>query len=157
MSIPLVLIRTDKDTHFTGSIAQNAHETESLTLPDDYNELFIENISIQSDQNLEWDVMLWSSDKFNNADLDLDAFVALINFPTTAQKQIAGANQYYVDDNNLSICYPVADDNKLHISLCNRSATAKNAGATGEVIIKLFVRPAKIGEAAKKILKDWVQ
>jgi len=156
MSIPLVPIRTDKDTHFTGSIAQNAHETESLTLPDDYYELSIENISIQSDQKLEWDVILWSSDKFNNPDLDQDAFVALINFPITAQKQIAETNQYYVDDNQ-HICYPISDDHKLHISLCNRSAEAKNAGATGEVVIKLFVRPVKIGESAKKILKDWIQ
>ncbi|MFZ2938543.1 MAG: hypothetical protein WA066_07595 [Candidatus Omnitrophota bacterium] len=144
---PLVLIKSDKDTHFTEARIQNAQETESVSLPADitanrYHELYIESISIQADQNLEWDVYFWSSDEFDNTDLDLDAALFVVNFPATAQKQIAGAGQYRIDD-LVGMPYPIPTDNKIHISLCNRSDTAKNAGATGEVVIKLFVRPVR--------------
>ena len=139
---PLFIIQTDKDTHFIGALIQNAQETESITVPENYHELYIEAINIQADQNLDLDVYFWASDEFDNTDLDLDAFLFMINFPTTSQKQVAGANQYYVDD-TVGMAYPVPADQKIHLSLCNRSATAKNAGATGEVVVKLFVRAVR--------------
>jgi len=144
---PVIIIKTDKDIHFTGTIAQDAHETESIDLsgiidPSRDRELLIEALGIQAVQNLEWDVYFWTSDEFDNADLDLDACLFMVNFPATSQKQIAGANQYYVDD-TVKMPYPVPADGKIHISLCNRSATAKNAGATGEVVVKLLARAVR--------------
>ncbi len=144
---PVIIIKTDKDTHFTEARAQNTQEVESIDLTGitdakQDRELKIEAISIQADQNLEWDVYFWSSNEFDNTDLDLDAFLFFVNFPATSQKQIAGAGQYYVDD-VVNMPYPMPTDNKIHISLCNRSVTAKNAGATGEVVVKLFVRAVR--------------
>jgi len=76
--------------------------------------------------------------------LDVDTFVDYFNYATTTGKRIAGAGQYYYasPSNNLDIAYRDADKSgKLHVLLVNRSATAKNAGATGEVKLRFVVRP----------------
>ena len=142
-------IKSDKDTHFTGSLAQNAVEIEVLDLPTDWvtlgiSDIIIESISIQSDQNLEWDVMLFSTDGTTNADLDLDTFTDFFNFATTSGKQIGATGQFYYSSpsNNLQIPYKNSDnESKLHVALVNRSATAKNAGATGEFTVEFALRP----------------
>lgn len=142
-------LRSDKDTHFTGALAQNAIEVESINFPSIWrtagvNECIIEGLSIQSDQNLEWDVYIFTSSEFDNTDLDLDVMIDMFNFPTTAGKTIAGANQYYYPfpANNISIPYSDAENTgKLHVGLVNRSATGKNAGATGEIVIRFALRP----------------
>ena len=142
---PLVYIRSDKDVHFTGSIAQDAKGDESISFPNEIgrtNEVVIEGIAIQADQQLEWDIFLWTGAEYDNTDLDLDKFLGYINFPTADQKQIGAANQFYTAKTGLTIPYKDGDGtHKLHCSLVNRSATAKNAGATGEVVITFMVRP----------------
>ena len=140
---------TLKGTHFTGALIQNAIEVESVDFPSEWgtagiNECLIEGISIQSDQNLEWDVYLFSSSGHTDTDLDLDTFVDKFNWATTAGDRIAGAGQYYYPspDNNMKI--PYYDDSRkaqLHVALVNRSAGAKNAGATGEIKIRFALRP----------------
>jgi hypothetical protein len=142
-------IVSDKDSHFTGGLAQNAGEAESINFPADWrtigvNQCVIESITIQSDQNLEWDIYLWSGAEADNTDLDTDTFIDYFNYATTTGKQIAGANQYYYasPSNNLNIAYKDDDNSgKLHVTLVNRSATAKNAGGTGEVKLQFIVRP----------------
>lgn len=149
-TVGIEYIRTDKDTHFTGGINQNAKEDESINFPTDWgslriNECVIEGIAIQSDQNLEWDVFIWTGSEYDNTDLDTDVFLEYVNFSTTSGKQIAATNQYYYAITGLEIPYKDADNTrKLHSSLCNRSATAKNAGATGEVVITFMVRPIRL-------------
>jgi len=147
-TIAIEKIRSDKDTHFSGALAQNAIELENLSFPADWGtvgiqECVIEGITIQADQNLEWDVFIWATDGHSDTDLDLDKFIDFTNFATTDGKQIAGAGQYYYSSpSNLSI--PYRDDDKtseLHVGLVNKSATAKNAGATGEVVVEFHVRP----------------
>jgi hypothetical protein len=142
---PIVYLRTDKDTHFTGAIAQNAKEDESIAFPNPMartNECIIEGIAIQADQNLEWDIFIWSGSEYDNTDLDSDKFIEFVNFTATEQKQIAASNQFYTAKTGLSIPYRDTDaTNKLHVSLCNRSVTAKNAGANGEVVIVFMLRP----------------
>jgi len=149
MSQGVYYIDSDKDTHFTGALAQHAIESESLNFPDLFpnagiQDVIIEGINIQSDQNLEWDVFVWSTSGYNNSDVDLAAMIDYWNFPTTSGKQIAGANQYYypLPANRISVPYRDANNtSKLHVSLVNRSATGKNAGATGEVKVRFIVRP----------------
>lgn len=146
----IAIIRSDKDTHFSGALAQNAAEQEALAFPGNLrtNELIIEAVTVQSDQNLEWDLVLWKAVAGANADLDLDNFVDYINFPATSGKQIAGAGQYYYAS-AASLAIPYKDEGaadkatnaSVHCSLVNRSVTGKNAGATGEVVVTLFVRP----------------
>ncbi|MEW6214546.1 MAG: hypothetical protein AB1478_04985 [Nitrospirota bacterium] len=144
---PLVYIRSDKDTHFTGGLAQHEFESESISFPNEVshtNEVIIEGIAIQSDQNLEWDIYIWTGVEYDNTDLDLDKFLEYVNFASTSGKQIGSplANQYYYSKTGLSIRYKDGDNTKkLHCSLVNRSATAKNAGATGEVVVQFTVSP----------------
>lgn len=137
------VIRSDKDTHFTGALAQNAREDESIALPAQWRttECVVEGIAVISDQNLEWDVYLFSSSAFSNSNMDLDMFADCTNFPSTSGKQIAGAGSYYYPSpSGIQLPYKSADSS-IHIALVNRSATGKNAGATGEVVVLVYVRP----------------
>lgn len=142
-------IDSDKDTHFAGAIAQNAMEVESLDFPSDWADIslysiIIESITIQSDQNLEWDVYLWTDGAVDETDLDTDKFLDYFNFPASSGKQVAGANQFYyaAPSNQMNIPYYDSDKaSKLHVGLVNKSASSKNAGATGEVKLRFAVRP----------------
>ena len=78
--------------------------------------------------------------------LDLDTFLDYFNFPTTSGKQLGGTAQFYYASVSNNVAIPYRDNDKtskLHISLVNRSATAKNAGATGEIVVKIAVRPIR--------------
>lgn len=142
-------IRSDKDTHFTGALAQHAIEIEALSFPAMWGsagieECIIEGITIQFEQaDLDWDIFLFTtSGNQDTSDLDLDTYLDYFSFTTGIQ--IAGANQFYYasPSNTMSIPYKDADNTqKLHVGLVNRSATAKNAGATGEIVVQFAVRP----------------
>lgn len=137
-------IRSDKDTHFTGALAQDAVEHENISLGNalvGVNECLIEGVSLLSDENLEWDVFFWTKDTNANADLDLDTFLDYVNFPAKFGKQLGGSGAYYYSATNLGIPYRDDDGSeKLHISLCNRSTASKTAGANGEVVIVVMLR-----------------
>ncbi len=140
-------IRSDKDSHFTGAIAENAKEDESINMPSNWRasnitSMIIRGIAIQSDQNLEWDVAIWSSATTDDTDLDLNKFIDYINFQATIGKQIGGTGQYYYALSNLFIPYSDEDNTgKIHCSIINRSVTAKNAGATGEIVVIFSALP----------------
>lgn len=131
-------IRSDKDTHFTEAIAQNAKEDENIAglLS---NNIRITKVAIQSDQQLDYRLIFWATDQFDNTDLDVDDFMAEREMDLTAYGfRIAGANQWYMELDNLGIQYSDDDaTHELHISLQNLSATGKNAGATGEVVVEI--------------------
>lgn len=131
-----IFIQSDKDTHFTNTLAQNAQETENITAIG-CNDGIIRSVCIQSDQNLDWDVMFWGTDAFDDTDLDVAKFLGGVKFTVSQGLQIGGAGQYYyMSDNNLGIPYKDMDGtNELHISLINRSVTSKNAGSAGEVVV----------------------
>lgn len=145
--IGVTYIRSDKNDNFTGALTENSAEHEDLDFPSDWKkiqiqEVLIQGITIQSDQNLEWDIFIWSKDSKDDTDLDEDTFTDFMNFPSTIGKQIAGTGQYYYSLSNLSI--PYQDDgrqSKLHCSIVNRSSTAKLAGADGEVVVEFAVSP----------------
>lgn len=132
-------IRSDKDSHFTGAIAQYAKEDENLTglLA---NKVRITGVAIQADQNLSFRVILWSKDTADDTDLDVDEYCGEVSLDlSTNGFRIAGAGQYYLDMRGLEIDYEDDDESKeLHVSLMNLSASAKNAGATGEVVIEVY-------------------
>jgi len=135
-------VRSDKDAHFTGAIAQNAKEDESLTglLT---NKIRITGITLQSDQALDYRLIFWSTDGFDNTDLDLDEFAGETELNLASYGwRAGGANQYYMDLRGLDIDYQDDDaTNELHVSLQNLSATGKNAGATGEVVLEVTYEP----------------
>lgn len=131
------IVKSDKDTHFTGALAQNAHEEESLQLHARRNRCVILDVTVLSDQNLAWDVYFWSTDAFDNADLDLDSAIGKVSFVVADGEQIGGTGAYRYHANGLAIPYNDEDETgELHVSVVNRSGTSKNAGATGEVVFK---------------------
>ncbi len=133
---------SDKDTHFTGALAQYAAENENLTGLIT-NNIMVTGVELQSDQQLIYKLLFWGKDTFNNADLDIDVFSGDIDLDLTTEGfQIGGANQYYMSVNNFLLPYMDLDStNELHVSLMNMSAGAKNAGATGEVVLKIYYIP----------------
>lgn len=148
MNVDIRYIDSVVGTHFTEALSENAIELESLDFPDDWrkielHECIIENITIQSKQNFEWDVWVFSSSSGPGSDLDVDSYVDGFNYPKTAGIQIGGAGQYYYSSPSNHVAVPFRDENnraKIHVGLINRSAAAKYAGVTGEVKVRLMVR-----------------
>lgn len=132
-------IRSDKDTEFTLALIQNAFEDENLTGLNG-NTGRIRSLVILSDQQLAWEVAFYSSDTFRDADADLDTFLDSFAFRAGNGAQDAGAGLFRYAVTGLDVPY-VDDDasNELHVSLINRDAVAKNAGATGEIVILVTV------------------
>lgn len=146
--------RTDKDVNFTGALAQNVSASENIALPPQLAgpggsaRNILRAIAVIADQNLNWDVQLFSSSAFSNANLDLDTYIYNVIFTESGQQR-DGAGQFYWTRTGLIV--PVWDANNtgvVHLSLVNRSAAGKNAGATGEIVIKLFMEPAMYGAGA---------
>jgi len=143
-------VRSDKDTHFVGSLATNAGESANIVLPagvggDGRGRCRMRAMTIVSDQNLAWEILLFAKDTFLTlaADLDLVPFVARWSFTAADAIQVAGTGPYlyYIDGNDQH--YEDMDDTgELHAVLVNRSVTAKNAGATGEVVVDFSLEPA---------------
>ena len=134
----LEIIESDKNTHFTGAIIQNAKEDEDITGLKG-NKYIIDNVAIQADQNLKFEVWFWSKDTKDDTDLDIDTFLGFVEIDlSTSGVRIGGVNQYYDNKTGIQIMYEDKDaTNELHVSLLNRSSTTKLAGATGEVKITI--------------------
>lgn len=144
----LQVIDSDKDSHFTGTLTQNAIENESIAMPSNWqttvvNKCCIKQITLESDQQLDFDLVLYSKSAYTNADLDLDNLIDMISFSASGATQIAGTGQYYYS-------YPLtrgieysdlSHTSRIHCGLINRSAVAKNAGATGEVKVRFMACP----------------
>lgn len=135
---------SDKDSHFTGALIQNAIENESINFPADWRtcakqKCIISELSLQSDQNLDWELILWSTSDYSDTDLDLDKIIARISMPMSSAERVAGSGQYYYKNPlEQSIGYVDEDnDGKLHIGLVNRDITDKIAGGTGEVVVRV--------------------
>ncbi|GAI23821.1 unnamed protein product, partial [marine sediment metagenome] len=129
----------DKDTNFILALTTGNKEDANLAglLS---NKIRILDIAIQADQNLDLWLMFWRKDTFNNIDLDVDAFIGMVQLDlATFGKQVGGAGQYYMSIEDVNLDYEDEDEsNELHVSLYNADAAAKNAGATGE--ISVFVK-----------------
>ena len=141
-----VKLSSDKDTHFSGALATNAGEDENLTgLKNDA--ILITGITVVSDQNLDWDVQFYSTDGFDDTDLDLDTFLGAFKFVAADGDQVAATGPYKYSTSSSSnrfigIDYVDVDATKeLHVKLVNRNATSKNAGATGEVVLTFTYLP----------------
>lgn len=141
---------SDKDTHFTGAIAQNAFEEENIAFPTDwgllqYNRAEILNISLESKENLDWEVQFYATDGHaDTSDLDVDSYITSILFPATDGKRNAGTGQWKYDANPAHVPFIYHDEDnssEYHITLVNRSAAAKTAGAAGQAVVKIHANP----------------
>ena len=164
-------VRTDKDVQFIAAIAQNAADTANVVPPQSLGagghcRSIIRGMSIVSDQQLAWEVQFYSQNTFNTnaADLDQVPFLGKWGFQAADGTQIAGAGPYLYYIDGLYIPYHCTDfdysangvaghgkiingvaqpEGQIHIMLVNRSATGKNAGATGEIVIQLYCEPSQ--------------
>ena len=129
---------SDKDVHFTGALIKNAVERENITgLRSD--RVRISKISIQADQRLLYEVLLYGTDDFEESDLDDDRFIASVelNLPTYGFQQTT--TQWRLDIEGLNIDYIDVDKTKeIHAVLRNLSPTTKVAGASGEVKLEFL-------------------
>ncbi len=139
---------TDKDTDFEGAANDGVALEEDISFPSDWvttgmQTVEIINITIQSDQNLQWDISLYATDAHGNTDLDLDKIVTTVNYATTDAIQTAGAAQWRYDKNPTFRPFIYIDEDntsEFHITLIPRGGN-KNAGGTGEVVIKIHAVP----------------
>lgn len=137
----LQLVRTDKDTHFTTAISANEHEFENLTGLDS-NKGVIESISLMAEDDRTWHVHFWRTDAAEDADLDTDAWLGMVELNNANSVNIGNAESgtYRHIKAPLAIPYEDADNsNELHISLVPVGA-AKTAGASGEVVLIIGFR-----------------
>lgn len=137
--LPFHTLRSDKDDHFTGAIAQNAIEEESLTGLI-ANKVKITGVVILSDQQLDYRVILFSTDGFADADLDVDSLFNEVELDLLSYGwRIADTGKYCMVVTGLDIDYIDDDASKeLHVALQNLSSTSKTAGADGEVILRFI-------------------
>ena len=136
------IVRSDKDLHFTGALAQYAKEDENLTGLIT-NKIGINSISIQSDQRLKFKLLFWSKDIFDDTDIDLDKYVGDVDLDLTVYGyQIDGSNQWYMSTTGILLDYIDEDEtNELHVSLMNMGGTGKTAGSSGEVVLEFTYSP----------------
>lgn len=147
MSLPLLpatRIQTDGDAVFTDGLAANAAENENL-VGLSANEGVIESIAIISTENRAWELDLYATDGFRNADLDLTRYLGSVRFAEGDGIQVAGAGPFYYDASNLGL--PAIDSDgtrELHVALVNRSLLAKTAGAGGKLSVVITFRPNRV-------------
>lgn len=137
-------LRTLKGTHFTGAITRTNQETENIAGLTD-NKIYIRGINVQSIQNLEYRLIFWTRNTFEDTDLDVDTFIddVIIDMSDTESTfRIGSANQYYLNVSSLNILYEDEDgNNELHVSLQNLSPTDKAAGASGYIQVDFKYTP----------------
>ncbi len=142
-------VDSDKDTHFTGALAQNASEEENIAFPSDWGtlgvqKLNIRNISVLSDQPLSWELQFYATDGQGNADADTNSFITSLIFDASDAKQNDGTGLYSYDANPAHLPFVYHDEDntsEFHLTLVNRSAAAKTAGAAGEVKVRIHAEP----------------
>jgi len=141
-------VASDKDDHFRGALIENAIASESLSMPADWitagvQKGVISEMSFQSDQNLDWELLFWSKNEYDNTDLDLSTVITRITLAATDADQVAGSDQYIYKNPLLANIGYMDEDNssKVHVSLINRSTTAKGAGDAGKVALRIGITP----------------
>ena len=79
-------VDSDETLHFTTAIVSQDGENEDISMPSTWvntstQACKIEGVSIQSKENLEWDLILWSKASADDTTLSSDAFITKLSFP----------------------------------------------------------------------------
>jgi len=142
-SIVKNIISTDKDVHFTQELLQNQCENETLNLPT--NKCVIDGITIQSKQPLNYKLIIFGNNYFDNPDMNIEKFIGSIDLDMTQSPtfRINNSNQYRLNIEDLNINYQDYNEtNKIYVSLMNMSLTPKKSGADGEIQINIKISPS---------------
>lgn len=134
-------------SQFRAALAQNAGENLSL----DVNALgvgirvdsIIRSIQIASAEDLQWELWFYGKNTYNApTDPDLNTRLGWYWFGVNG-RQLAAAGLYHFYVDGLYIPYRDLDQTgKIHMTLINRSAGAKSAGAAGALRVQLGLEMA---------------
>jgi len=141
-SIVKNIIQTDKDIHFTQELLQNNCENEILNLPT--NKCVIDGVTVQSKQPLNYKLIIFGNNYFNNSNMNIEKFIGSIDIDMTQSPtfRIDNSNQYRLNSEDLRIFYTDYNEtNKLYISLMNTSIPPKISGIDGEIQINIKISP----------------
>jgi len=141
-SIVKNIIQTDKDIHFTQKLLQNQCENETLNLPT--NKCVIDGVTVQSKQPLNYKLIIFGNNYFNNSNMNIEKFIGSIDLDMTQSPtfRIDNSNQYRLNSEDLRIFYTDYNEtNKLYVSLMNMSITPKIFGIDGEIQINIKISP----------------
>jgi hypothetical protein len=127
--------------HFTGPLVDNASEFEVFTIsaPHGRVPITIGSIRIISAENLDWDVVFFTSAAPGSAASLASAFRVIGRWPFVAADAERMVGQGYVYDVD-GLLIPYADEQSLGritVAIYNRNATAKTAGAAGFLHLRL--------------------
>ena len=126
-------VSTDKDSHFTDQLIQDASESENVSGLRSSRVRILKAV-MQSDQQLKFGLFIYRTKDFDDLDIDSDKFVGYLEFNSPRYGVQQSGGQYRIDLNGLDIDYIDEDvTNQLHLVLKNLSPTTKNSGPTGEV------------------------
>ena len=84
----LHMVTSDKDSHFTESLAKNASESENLTGLVS-NKILVRNVAISSTQALHFRLEFYARDVFTDLDLDVDSFVGAVDLDVDTYGRLA--------------------------------------------------------------------
>ncbi len=130
---------------FIGAIPINAMITSNITPPLLSNKYTIRGINIQSVQQIDFDLIFFSSAVFDTPGvLDTDTFLdsAELDMTVFPTFRINNLNQWRLAISDLVILYEDTDlTNTLHVGLLNLGPIPKLAGAAGAVQIDFKMSP----------------
>lgn len=130
---------------FIGAVPINGMAIANITPPLLSNKYTIRGINIQSVQQIDFDLIFFSSAVFDTPGvLDTDTFLdsAELDMTVFPTFRINNANQFRLAVSDLVILYEDIDlTNTLHVGLLNLGPVAKLAGAAGGVQIDFKMSP----------------
>lgn len=144
------IVVTDSTADFTDALAVDAQEEENISFHTDWatcqiDKVEILNVSLQSEQNLWWELHLYNRDTQGDTDLDIDTHVTKFTFLQSDGRQSAGSGQwlYDLDPAVFPVSYVDLDNtSEYHLTLINKGPIAKLAGASGGAVkITITARP----------------
>lgn len=141
--VDIKFLESEANGHFQASLALNAKGDENLSglL---VNEIEILSVALQAKQQLHYRAWFWSKNTFDDPDLDEDSYVDHVELDLeNFGARIGGANQFYLNSRLDPPLRYVDEDatRELHISLQNKSTTAKDAGVGGQVKLRFMYSP----------------
>lgn len=156
------VVNSNSRVDFTGTLAQNAGAIWHFALPAALGaRSLIRSITIQSVQNLDWEVYFFKS--FNGGTpqgippggtIDNVMLAGKYRFFVADGLQIAATGQYFYYIGGLQIQYHDLDSVNaqllgggnalppfLNVVLVNRNVTGKSAGDAGAVVLRITIEP----------------
>lgn len=138
----MLYARSNKLTQFTNTLTQNYIETESLTVNSTFRGGFIRSIGIIAKQNLAYGLTFYNNAVMQTSDYDSDSFAGMVKVTAGEGVQLSATGQYYYSKTGLSIpVYNAAASDLLYTALSNDSATSKENGTTGQMVVEIAIEP----------------